>query len=163
MLGQWLRARTRQSDVLQDALLEVVKHFGEFAGTTESSFVHWIERIVESSAQRQQRYFAASKRSPAGGSPTAADPATVPISSPTPSAVAVTAESLAAYQRALGELTDDQRHAIEQVVLAGRAVADVAKQLDRTPAALHALLGRARAALAVRLEREGLDRRGPTN
>lgn len=162
-LGQWLRARTRQSDVVQDALVEVVQRFAAFAGHTESAFVHWIERIIESSAQRQQRYFTASKRSPAGGSPTSADPATLPNSSPTPSAVASSAESLAAYQRALGELTEDQRYAMEQVVLAGRPVAEVANELGRNPAALHALLGRARAALAVRLERAGLDRPGPTS
>lgn len=160
-LGQWLRTRTRKSDVVQDALLEVVRSFGLFVGNTESAFVVWVERIVSTSAQRQKRYFGASKRGGRLDTPNASELDALSVDARTPSAVAIGAEAVAAYRRALESLTEDQRHAFEQVVLAGRPIAEVASEMRRNAAALHALLGRARATLTLRLEREGLGGQPP--
>ena len=62
---------------------------------------------------------------------------------------------------ALRELTVDQRLVAERVLLSGASTEDVARELERTPDAVRALLARARARLALRLEKLGaFDRPG---
>lgn len=151
-LGTRLRASTRESDIVQDAMLEVVRRIGEFEGHTEATFVRWVERIVETGVRQQHRFLSARKRRPPSQPPAQHDLARAILAAPrTPSSFAIQAENLEEYARALAELGEDQRHVIEQVVVAGRPVDEVATEMARTPTAVHSLLSRARAALALRL------------
>lgn len=162
ILGEWLRARTRASDVLQDALLEVVRRIDEFEGSTEASFVRWIERMIETSALQQHRFLTAQKRRPPSR-PSGLEELSRALQPPpnTPSSFVARTESRAQYERALAHLSPDQRQVIQEVVVAGRPVADVARAMGRNPAAVHALLSRARAALALRLEPDDPTRSPP--
>lgn len=161
-LGEWLRARTRPSDVLQDAMLDVVRRIGEFEGSTEAAFVRWIERMIETAALQQHRALTAQKRRPPSRLSSLDELARALHPPPnTPSSFVASTESQAQYERALAHLSPDQRQVIQEVIVAGRPVADVAVTMGRNPAAVHALLSRARAALALRLEHVDCARPSP--
>lgn len=155
-LGPWLAGRLGASDLVQDALVEVVRGITKFEGDTEAAFVAWVDKIVERAALQQHRKLRADRRR----APTQPDElqrlAAVlqPAPSP-PSAVARQAEFTTLLETALSELTIDQRLALTRVVFEQQPVAQVAAELGRSTDALHTLLGRARARLALRLEQLG--------
>lgn len=155
-LGPWLAGRMGTSDLVQDALVEVVRSITKFEGHTEAAFVAWLDRIVDRAALQQYRRLRADRRrvpsDPAGLRRLAS--AILPLPA-TPSADARQAEFIAICEAALAELSIDQRLALIGVVFENRPVAEVAVELGRSPDALHALLGRARARLAVRLQQLG--------
>ncbi len=66
-LGPKLRERVELSDVVQDALVEVVKQFPQFTGQTEAALVGWLRRLVGQKLADLGRYHSRAKRS--GGGP----------------------------------------------------------------------------------------------
>lgn len=67
-LGPRLRERVELSDVVQEALVEVVRQFPQFTGQTEAALVGWLRRLVGQKLADLGRYHSRVKRG-AGGSP----------------------------------------------------------------------------------------------
>jgi RNA polymerase sigma-70 factor (ECF subfamily) len=66
-LGPKLRERVELSDVVQEALVEVVRQFPQFTGQNEAALVGWLRRLVGQKLADLGRYHSRAKRS-AGGS-----------------------------------------------------------------------------------------------
>jgi RNA polymerase sigma-70 factor (ECF subfamily) len=65
-LGPKLRERVELSDVVQEALVEVVRQFPQFTGQNEAAFVGWLRRLVGQKLADLGRYHNRAKRA-AGG------------------------------------------------------------------------------------------------
>jgi RNA polymerase sigma-70 factor (ECF subfamily) len=70
-LGARLRERVELSDVVQEALVEVVRQFPQFTGTTEAALVGWLRKLVGQKLADLGRYHSRAKR--------AGDAAAVPL------------------------------------------------------------------------------------
>src|SRR5579875_3435420 len=64
-LGPKLRERVELSDVVQEALVEVVRQFPQFTGQNEAALVGWLRRLVGQKLADLARYHNRAKR--AGG------------------------------------------------------------------------------------------------
>jgi RNA polymerase sigma-70 factor (ECF subfamily) len=73
-LGPRLRERLELSDVVQEALVEVVRQFPQFTGQNEAALVGWLRRLVGQKLADLGRYHSRSKRT-GGGS-------TLPLEAP---------------------------------------------------------------------------------
>src|SRR4051794_36468365 len=67
-LGPKLRERVELSDVVQEALVEVVRQFPQFTGQSEAALVGWLRRLVGQKLADLGRYHSRAKRS-GGASP----------------------------------------------------------------------------------------------
>src|SRR3954463_10147295 len=65
-LGPKLRERVELSDVVQEALVEVVRQVPQFTGQNEAALVGWLRRLVGQKLADLGRYHSRAKRS-AGG------------------------------------------------------------------------------------------------
>src|SRR4051812_16177618 len=73
-LGPRLRERVELSDVVQEALVEVVRQFPQFTGQNEAALVGWLRRLVGQKLADLGRYHSRAKRSTGG--------AAVPLDAP---------------------------------------------------------------------------------
>src|SRR5947208_12990804 len=64
-LGPKLRERVELSDVVQEALVEVIRQFPQFTGQSEAALVGWLRRLVGQKLADLGRYHSRAKR--AGG------------------------------------------------------------------------------------------------
>ncbi len=62
-LGAKLRERVELSDVVQEALVEVVRQFPQFTGENEAALVGWLRRLVGQKLADLGRYHSRAKRS----------------------------------------------------------------------------------------------------
>ncbi|MAG56728.1 MAG: hypothetical protein CMJ83_10595 [Planctomycetes bacterium] len=153
-IGPGLRAKIRTSDVLQSTYLDVVKSVQRFDGDDEDAFVAWVARIMENNIRDKGKYFQARKRrEPDGPTVSLNEADKVRTPGPTPSMEAVRAEDLVLVSRALDGLAEDYRQVILLRMVEGKSHKDVGDVLGRSEAATRMLLSRARAALALELER----------
>src|SRR5258707_14866134 len=65
-LGPKLRERVELSDVVQEALVEVVRQFPQLTGQNEAALVGWLRRLVGQKLADLGRYHSRSKRGKAG-------------------------------------------------------------------------------------------------
>src|SRR3954462_10079415 len=65
-LGPKLRERVELSDVVQEALVEVVPQFPQFTGQNEAALVGWLRRLVGQKLGDLGRYHSRAKRSGGG-------------------------------------------------------------------------------------------------
>ncbi|MEE2711280.1 MAG: sigma-70 family RNA polymerase sigma factor [Planctomycetota bacterium] len=153
-LGPGLRAKLRTSDVLQSTYLDVVKSVERFEGEDEEAFVGWVARIMENNIRDKGKYFQARKRrDPEGATLPLNEAEDVKTPGATPSVEVVRAEDLVLVSRALEDLGEDYRQVIILRLVEGRSHKEVGELLGRTEAATRMLLSRARAALALALDR----------
>ena len=153
-LGATLRARVGRSDILQEAYFEVIRRLPEFKGVDESGFYSWVATILENAVRQQGRYHAARKRrGPERTSEKNAVAQALGRRTPTPSSELAHAEDLILVARALDGLKDDYRQVIQLSVLEELPFAEVAETKGRSEPAARMLLSRARAALALAIER----------
>jgi RNA polymerase sigma-70 factor (ECF subfamily) len=61
-LGPRLRERVEMSDVVQEALVEVVRQFPQFTGQNEAALVGWLRRLVAQKLADLGRYHSRAKR-----------------------------------------------------------------------------------------------------
>ncbi len=61
-LGPRLRERVELSDVVQEALVEVVRQFPQFTGDSEAALVGWLRRLVGQKLADLGRYHSRAKR-----------------------------------------------------------------------------------------------------
>lgn len=73
-LGPRLRERVELSDVVQEALVEVVRQFPQFTGQNEAALVGWLRRLVGQKLADLGRYHSRAKR--------AGDGAALPLDAP---------------------------------------------------------------------------------
>ena len=62
-LGPKLRERVELSDVVQEALVEVIRQFPQFTGQNEAALVGWLRRLVGQKLADLGRYHSRAKRS----------------------------------------------------------------------------------------------------
>src|SRR3569623_482078 len=65
-LGPRLRERVELSDVVQEALVEVVRQFPQFTGQNEAALVGWLRRLGGQKLADLGRYHSRAKRSSGG-------------------------------------------------------------------------------------------------
>lgn len=153
-ISSGLRAQVRTSDILQTTYVEVVKQIGAFRGDDERSFANWLTRILDHNIADRARYHSRQKRK----HPTVPDKPTVPPEAirapgPTPSREVINAESLAVLAEALAALDEDRRRVVELRLFEERSYAEVAALMGRSEEAVRMLYSRARAALALEINR----------
>jgi RNA polymerase sigma-70 factor (ECF subfamily) len=155
-LGEWLRGRTRASDVVQNTWLEILRCLDRFEGSTEESFLAWAKAILENAIRRQDRYLHAERRkNPERTSEANRVAEFLTRGVPTPSAQAANTEDIDRLTRAFATLAPDYRSVIQLTVVEGRPHDEVAEIMGRSPSATRMLLHRARAALLIEVDRQG--------
>src|SRR3954452_14853063 len=73
-LGPKLRERVELSDVVQEALVEVVRQFPQFTGQNEAALVGWLRRLVGQKLADLGRYHSRAKRAAGGAALPLDDP-----------------------------------------------------------------------------------------
>lgn len=138
-----LHARGDDSDLIQDAFLEVHRVFPEFRGSTMAEFVCWLRRIVLRVAQRRVRRERSDGRTPEREHTEDEMLAQLTASELSPAARAERSEQVDLLTAALALLSDD----MQQVVLARHVDelphAVIAERLGRSEAAVRVLYVRA--------------------
>jgi len=150
-----LRVRVDQSDVAQQSCLSALRDFDRFEGSQVAEFAAWLHRIhdqnvrdvVRDHAVYQKR--AVSKETPDQGAVEAAHAR--PAS---PSQPLLQRERKAEIAKILQTLPADQREAVRLRHLEGCSLAEIARRLDRTEAAVAGLLKRGLAKLREKLKNE---------
>ena len=145
-----LRGKLEPEDVLQQVYVDVVRRIGEFEYRGPESFLHWLKGILEAklidlhrhhhAAARDMRREVAPGDRPSGYEALAAHAA---IDSMTPSRVVARAEAESLLMAALAGLSEDHRRVLELRYLRGCRLTDIAATMNRSPAAVQMLCGRA--------------------
>jgi RNA polymerase sigma-70 factor (ECF subfamily) len=145
-----LRGKFDPSDAVQLTLLKAHENREQFRGQEEAEVLAWLRRILANTLTDALRQFGRDKRDVAreeslevalqdSAASFQALLATPPSS---PSQQAMRHEDLLRLARALEELPEEQRTVVELHHLQGRSVADIARDLDQTKAAIAGLLRR---------------------
>jgi RNA polymerase sigma-70 factor (ECF subfamily) len=130
-------------DVLQDTLIAVASHLGEFEG--RSSLSSWVFALTRSACAHRRRGL---KNKPLMSDDAVAEQ---PDVAPTPEALTADHELGAALSLAIGALQDDYREVILLRDVEGLSAPDTAATLDITVDAVKSRLHRAREALRTQL------------
>ncbi len=150
-----LRHRVEPEDVLQQAYVAAFESFQSCDFPTPAAFFAWLKTIALSRLRDAERKWRTAKRdaqrllaAPDGMTetyPGLLSRVLAPDS--TPSVRVSREEAIAAVMSSLARLTTDQREVVTRRFLHGQAVADVAKGLGKTEAAVHMLCHRGLTAL----------------
>jgi RNA polymerase sigma-70 factor (ECF subfamily) len=154
-LGDRLRPKVAESDVVQDARLVAFRSLARFEDRGPGSFRRWLAGILERRASEERRRFRAARRAVRRESPSAPRADLVAASQPTPSLVAIAHERRLAVLRAIDGLPQAYRSVIRLVDLSGLSFVEAAERMERTPDAVRKLYARAVASLTVVLARGG--------
>lgn len=148
-----LRACVGPEDIVQDALIQIVRHLHTFEPRGPKSFERWATTIAFRELQNVIRWHRASKR---GGKvfvlPQAQDHKdslfalfdAIRSSELTPSRYMARDEAAEATRDALAELPCDSREAIWRVCVEGQSAVDAGAAMGRSARAIHSLCHRAR-------------------
>jgi RNA polymerase sigma-70 factor (ECF subfamily) len=157
-LGPDLRAKGGASDLVQETFLEAQRDFAQFRGATADELRAWLRQLLLHNVANFARRYRAAKRhagrevalDPGGSS---ADPAGgVAADAPTPSALVMAEEQAQALHDALGRLPEDYRRVILLRYQDRHPFEEIARRMDRSPAAVRTLWSR-----AVRRLRQEMD------
>jgi RNA polymerase sigma-70 factor (ECF subfamily) len=156
-----IAVRVDASDVIQQTFLEAHRSFGQFAGRDARDLAAWLQAILDHKVAAAIRDHALLQKRNVHRERSLDDSreSTAPLKEgldaghSTPSQQAVRGEEAQRLERALAELPDDQREAVRLRHLEGWALADIARHLERSPAATAGLIKRGMQALRVRLRR----------
>jgi RNA polymerase sigma-70 factor (ECF subfamily) len=162
-LGGRVAVRVAASDVIQQTFLEAHRRFGHFAGREEREWAAWLRAILEHKVAGAIRDHALLQKRTVrreqsmdqdkGSKPGLKQGLNAGHSSPSQKAMRV--EEKARLEGALGALPEDQREAVRLRHLEGWALEDIARRLNRTPAATAGLIKRGMQALRRRLHEPG--------
>ena len=149
-LNQSLRAKMDPSDLVQETCLAASRDFPQFRGHSEHELVAWLRQIMATtSGKAVRRYRGTHGRDVRREQPqpdldesaAAIERLASPISSP--SQRAAQRETAVILADKLAELPEHYRQAIVLHHLEGLTIAELARELGRTPAATNSLLARA--------------------
>jgi RNA polymerase sigma factor (sigma-70 family) len=150
----FMPAGQRPSDLVQDTLERVVRCLHQFQGQSEPELRRWLAVILEN-VLIQKRRAAGRKRRAAELVPLPdSDDLLGPDPPPGPSQSLRGREAWRALLRAIHALPEGQREAV-RYHLRGEAVADIARAMNRTPAAVSCLLQRGGKTLQASLGEHG--------
>ncbi len=142
-----LRAKLDASDVVQQTLAKAHQSRDQFRGGTAGEQAAWLRRILANTLIDAARKFGKQldlempiEQQFAHSS--ARIEAWLDGGQPSPSDAAARQEQVLVLARALAQLPEDQRQAVEMHHLRSLAVADIAAQMDRTEASVAGLLRR---------------------
>ena len=164
-MGPALRSRVEPSDLVQEALLEAHRDFGEFQGGHEGELLAWLRRILAHNLYNQARHFAAQQGDAAREVSLEQVQAGVERSSlalgrcladvgETPSQAAVQREAALRLADALARLPADYQTVLLLRVYEEMPAEEVAQHMGRTAGAVRMLQMRALAALREHLAAE---------
>jgi RNA polymerase sigma-70 factor (ECF subfamily) len=159
-LDDRLRGKVDLSGVVQQTLLEAHQASGQFEGRSEEEIAAWLRRALANNLADEIRRLSAQRRDvtreqslqAALDHSSARIDAWLAVESSGPDARLIRQEQSVRLAQALGQLSEDQRLAIEQHHLLGRPVAEVAESMGRTPGAVGALIARGLMKLRERMD-----------
>jgi RNA polymerase sigma-70 factor (ECF subfamily) len=145
-----LQGKLDPSDVVQETLLRAHEKFDQFRGQTDEELAGWLRQILANHLLQAARRFGAGVRDVGREQPleAALEESSARLEKwladeqSSPSQVAERQEQLLGLAEALAQLPEDQRTAIELHHLKGVPVAELARQMGRTGAAVTNLLYR---------------------
>jgi RNA polymerase sigma-70 factor (ECF subfamily) len=154
---------------LQEVYLDVARRIDRFEDRGPDSFLNWLHAILNQKLAQARRAAHRKKRDIDRAVPAGAVVSDsywnlldqLCADSGTPSRVARREEALSAMLGCIDELSDSHRQVIELRYLEGLSVAEVARRLDKSEAAVVALAKRALSALRESMDRRGEFTRGP--
>ena len=159
-LGARLREKVQSCDIVQQAMLDVVKGAEAFECRSEGKFLNYVNRAVENRIRDEADHWQTQKRDikkevaiDGARTPQNSTPLDMPDAhdTPTPSLVAIRQEELATLERAmdlLGEQSQEYRDLIIAVQIEGQTYVELAEELGKSPAAIRMQTQRAQAELA---------------
>ncbi len=149
-LSAALRLHVQPEDLWQEALCHAWRDYADFEDRGPRSFRNWLVRIIENRIHAASEHHAAAKRrepAPTSGPAAAPDnklpPDTPgPVTTATPSRIAVYRERAAALRKAIDELSNDYREIFVLRSLEELTTAQVAARLGITEAQARYRFGR---------------------
>lgn len=157
--GRWARAREAESDLVQSTCREVLASPGRFRYGGEAGFRHWLYATALRKILARHEHNTAGKRDVRRELPDAADEQMLDAYRrfASPSGAAVTLEELARIEGAFAELPEDYREVILLSRVVGLSRAEVAREMERSEAAVRNLLFRGLMRLGELLDMEAAD------
>ena len=149
-LDERLRRKMDPSDIVQQTLLQAHRALGDFRGSTDAEMAAWLRQILARNLAHAVRDFGRDKRNinrersleQAVNASSARLEAWLAAEQSSPSQKAQRNEHVLQLCEALEQLPDAQREAVELHYWHGCTLAEIADQMDRTPAAIAGLLKR---------------------
>jgi RNA polymerase sigma-70 factor (ECF subfamily) len=149
-LGPQLQSRFDASDLVQQTLLEAYRNLDQFRGSTDAEMAGWLKKMLAFNVQDLRRAHRRQKRDisreqslqPALDDTCTRLEAWIEAVQTSPSGRVTRDEQILRLSRALQELPEAQRMAVELHHLEGLTLANTAAQLDRSTAAVAGLLRR---------------------
>lgn len=125
-----LATRLDTSDLVQDALLQVVQQVGAFRGTTPAEFDAWLKSIARGHAMNASRFHHAKKRDIAAESPSVS-----PVSNEQerPDEILARQESYRQMLTAIDQLEQRERYVVLQHIFEKKTYVDIASELECSP------------------------------
>lgn len=152
-----IRAHESLSDIVQSVCREVLTHADRFQHPAEGAFRSWLFTTARRKILNRLQHQRAEKRDAAREVPLDDGAAQALLQRysgfSTPSAVATQREEVERIERAVDELTDEQREVVVLAHVVGLSRAEIAQQMGRSEGAVRVLLHRALARLGTLLER----------
>lgn len=159
-LSARLREKLQSCDIVQQAMLDIVKGAEGFECRSEGKFLNYVNRAVENRIRDEADRWQAQKRDirkeisiEGAQTPQNSTPLEIPDAheTPTPSLIAIRQEELATLERAmdlLSEQSQEYRDLIIAVQIEGQTYAEIAEELGKSPDAIRMQVKRAQAELA---------------
>jgi RNA polymerase sigma-70 factor (ECF subfamily) len=149
LVGTTLQRREDASDIVQRTTLEAFAAFEQFQGQSEPEFSAWLKQILRHNVANLVRNNRAAKRDVRREQYFDADEGSVsttwmqPVGRGTsPSQRVIKAEAALNLAQAIDDLPEQQRVAVRMRHLEGRGIDELAKSMNKTPAAVAGLIRR---------------------
>jgi RNA polymerase sigma-70 factor (ECF subfamily) len=157
-----IQGAVSSADVLQQTLIAVFQHVGQFNGDTPTSFFAWLKTIAERAVKDAHKFAQRKKRGAgfrqlhAGRTPQASTLAHLAerlSCSGTPSQSVARREAVQAVQVAIATLPDDYQQAVRLRYFDGKSVEQAADAMGRSPGAIRGMIDRAKEKLRAAIGR----------
>lgn len=154
-IGEALRAKVDESDIVQQALLQAHQSIADYRGATRAEMAGWLRQILARVLSHTLRDLRRAKRDAAQDRPlqaaidqsTACVDAWLADGSPSPSERIIAREETARLVEALKGLSEDHREVIALRYNEGLTLAEIATVMQRSQTATAGLLHRALSSL----------------
>jgi RNA polymerase sigma-70 factor (ECF subfamily) len=159
-IGPQLQAKLDASDVVQQTLVQAIGGLGQFRGASDAQTAAWLRQIMArhlanlARDHRRQKRDVTRERSLEVALDQSASRLEVflAVDQSSPSQKAQRKEQMLQVADALAGLPEAQREAVVLHHLENRTLAEVGRQLDRTPAAVAGLIKRGLRTLRLKLQ-----------